>query len=220
MSDDFAEDLEEATVREKLAEDLDNNFHLLIIKYEKIIFAIALSRLDNFQDAEDITAETFAKVYRSLSKKTPYKMRKINLQRWLLQSIKNNCNSHKRFWRRLKRQPSSISLDQQDVRESIEGMPHGQYTSAEDTVVQRENNNELCRLLRQHLTEYQCTILILKYCGGMPDIEIAKTLNRTPPAIKKARERAVQILRERLPKDDVNGKSGDKWPEQLTMSIS
>lgn|SRR5437762_998481 len=218
--DDHAGCIDDAKLLEKLAEDLVNNFHLLVKKYEKTIFAIALSMLNNRQDAEEVTIDTFVQAYRSLDKRKPYKRLKIHLQRWLLKIVKNSCINHRRHQMRFKRRFISVSLDLQEVRESVEGLSHGQCISAEHAALQHEENDELYCLLRQLITEYQFTILILKYCDGMSDTEIADTLNRTPPAIKKARERAVQSLRDTLPRNNVHDKSGDQWLERLMMSIS
>jgi len=43
-------------------------FGILVDKYKASIYAIAYSRLHNFQDAEDITQETFLTAYQKLPK--------------------------------------------------------------------------------------------------------------------------------------------------------
>lgn len=200
MDDDYADSFDDDKLLEKLAENLDDYFHLLIAKYGKIIFVVTRNMLDNPQDAEEVTADTFEKAYKALPSMI-YKKRKITFRPWLFKIAKNSCINHMKHESGLKQLPPSVSLDVQDVREYVEGTRYGQDSSAEEEAIQRENNTELYCLLGL-LPERQREIIILYYIGGLSDLEIASVLKRKrdiiprPDAIKKARQRAFKTLQE------------------------
>jgi RNA polymerase sigma-70 factor (ECF subfamily) len=200
MEDNNAECFHDVEILEKLrGEKLADNFHLLVEKYMKVIFAVAYRMLGNPEDAEDVTIDTFVYAFQSLPEMLDTGQ-DIHLRPWLLTIVRNRCFNHRRDQERLKRPPSGIPLDRQDIREHVEGTPYGQLPSAEYEAVVRENNNKLYKALRQ-LSERERVIIILHYIGELPDSEIASILKGKPDTIKKARQRAVIKLRKIMDKD-------------------
>jgi RNA polymerase sigma-70 factor, ECF subfamily len=208
MDDDYAGSLDDAELLEKLAENLDDYFHLLVRKYQKTIFGVAWKMVDSPEDAEEAAADTFVKAYYALPEMIR-KGRDIRLQPWLVRIVKNNCRNRRRHERQLKRPPPGISLDQQGARELVESTPYYQISSAEEVVVQQESDDELHRLLDHllgQLPELQRKIMNLRYFQELSCIRIAKELREKPDTIKKARLRALKKLRTMISRT----KSGDQ----------
>ena len=199
MDGDSAGYFDDAEILQRVTENMDDDFHLLVAKYKKTIFAVAWSMLGNQQDAEEVTADTFVQACQSLPKLIE-KGQGIYLRPWLITIVTNGCLNHKRHEGRQRRPPPGVSLDTDEGRDRVDGTGHYQAPSAEDEAIRHENTNELYRLLRQ-LPQRQLIIVILYYIGGLSDSEIASILERKRDTIKKDRERALQRLKKLREKD-------------------
>lgn len=197
MNEDHAGDFEDDEILQRVAENLDDYFHLLWEKYGRIIFAVARGLLDTPQDAEEALVDTFMQAYRSLPRLLA-KGQTILLRPWLITIVTHGCQNRKRHDRRQRRPPPGISLDTDDGWMVADSTLCGCAPSAEDEAIRHENTNELYCLL-QRLTQRQRVIVILYYIGGLTGAEIASILGSKPDAVKKERERALKKLRDKEP---------------------
>jgi RNA polymerase sigma-70 factor (ECF subfamily) len=197
MNEAHAEDFEDAEILQRVAENLDDYFHLLWEKYGRIVFAVAQGLLDNPQDAEEAVVDTFMQSYRSLPRLIE-RGQTILLRPWLITIVTHSCQNRKRHDGRLRRPPHGLSLDTDDGKKLAESTLCGFAPSAEDEAIQHENNDELYCLLRQ-LPQRQRVIVLLYYIAGLSGAEIASILGSKPEAIKKERERALKKLRAKEP---------------------
>lgn len=208
MSDVCASDLDDAEILENVTRNLNDYFHLILGKYERSVLAVAMGILNNPQDAEEVTADTFVKFYQSLPAMIAEE-RDIHLRPLLMRIVTNRCLNRRRDeQRQLRFLPGGrISLDTVEGRVFVEGMPCGQTISAEGEAIQHENSEELYRLLGR-LTLRERVVVTNHYIGKLPDSEIASMLDeKKPDTIKKMRQRALKKLRDMRSKE-MSGMTG------------
>jgi RNA polymerase sigma factor (sigma-70 family) len=165
------------------------SFGLLVDKYKASIFALAYSRLNNFQDAEDITQEVFLKAYKSLR----------TLRRWdnfvvWLRSVTINLCKNK--IREQSRRRDKFSLIDQNS-EIIENASLDSYREEQSSSWRNEALDSLNEALDSLPEEYR-QILILHYLGGMKGEEISKFLSISHDTVRQRLSRARAMLKEEV----------------------
>lgn len=70
---------------------MEESFNKIYEEYKDDIFRLALSYTNNYADAEDITINTFLKLYKNLNKI----INEEHLKRWLLKVAVNECKTLK-----------------------------------------------------------------------------------------------------------------------------
>ena len=167
----------------------DTAFSELVNKYHKSVHALAWRKVQDFHIAEDITQETFLKVYKSLSTlKEPQ-----SFVSWLYVITTNHCNSYlgkKRLW--------TQSLEDTDNTE-LEKATYSSYVIAEKERDMAETQREVVKKLLAKLQESDRTVITLYYLGGMTYEEISKFLGVSVSAIKNRLYRARQFLKKEEP---------------------
>ncbi len=167
----------------------DTAFTELVKKYQKSVHALAWRKVQDFHIAEDITQETFLKVYRNLSTlKEPQ-----SFASWLYVIATNHCKtwlSKKQVW--------TQSLDNFNSTE-LEKATYSSYVSAENEQVSVETQREVVKKLLAKLQESDRTVITLYYLGGMTYEEISKFLGVSVSAIKNRLYRARQFLKKEEP---------------------
>jgi RNA polymerase sigma factor (sigma-70 family) len=157
-------------------------FALLIDKYKAAVFAIAYSKLLNFQDAEDITQEVFIKAYQKLNNLKHYDRFVV----WLHSITNNLC---KNFIRSRSRRPDREFIEDQ---ESL-ALDSPSIESYKDDLV-----NELIHDALNSLPEIYRQVLSLHYLGGMKDIEIAEFLGMSHTNVRQRLMKARTLLKEEM----------------------
>jgi len=157
-------------------------FALLIDKYKAAVFAIAYSKLFNFQDAEDITQEVFIKAYQKLNNLKHYDRFVV----WLHSITNNLC---KDFIRSRSRRPDREFIEDQEP--SVLDTPS--IESYKDNLV-----NELIHDALNSLPEIYRQVLSLHYLGGMKDIEIAEFLGMSHTNVRQKLMKARTLLKEEM----------------------
>lgn len=132
-------------------------------------------RVNQIEDAEDLTNETCLKAVGALQQQ------RGSFHAWLFRIASNLVAD---FYRR-----QSVRQSVESVGDSIETF-HGNGHQA-DAVVEQE---ELRQALR-HLTEEQQQVIILKFIEGYETDEIAEMLGKSAGAIRAIQFRALTTLR-------------------------
>ncbi len=83
---------EELKIIERVKQGESEAFSLLVVKYQNIVFSVALKLLKNREDAEEMAQEAFIKAFRAIG--TFRGGSKFST--WLLRIVYNNCISHMR----------------------------------------------------------------------------------------------------------------------------
>jgi len=158
-------------------------FGLLYERYVGSIYNYIYYRTGNHHDAEDLTARTF---YRALKHISRYVDRGAPFSAWLYR-IAHNVVAN---WHRDRSRRQIISLDELVMGTLKREEP---ATLAEE----REEQDMLLQAVRRLPPERQ-QLLILKFVEQMSNAEIAQVMGRTEGAIKSLYHRTLVALREDL----------------------
>ena len=170
-------------IHETLAGD-DAAFNTLVEKYQKSVHALAWRKIGDFHHAEEITQDTFLKVYRKLATlKDPNQF-----AGWLYVIANRLCIA----WLR-KRQPTMQSLEDTPVVE-IEESSHTHYVSEQRETEAIAYNTELVKKLLKKLPESERTVMTLYYLGEMTTKEIGNFLGVSANTITSRLQRARKRL--------------------------
>ena len=166
----------------------ENAFVDLVNKYQKQVHALAWRKIGDFHIAEEITQDTFLKVYQKLSTlKNPNQF-----AGWLYVIATNQC----RAWLRKKRIETE-PLEETDVEKIDEA--YSRYVAEEQSKATVETQREVVKKLLAKLKESERTVLTLHYFGEMTVEEISRFLGVSTSAIKLRLHRARQHLKKEEP---------------------
>ena len=166
----------------------ENAFVSLVEKYQKQVHALAWRKIGDFHIAEEITQDTFLKVYQKLST-----LKDANqFSGWLYVIATNQC----RAWLRKKRIKTE-PLEETDVEKIEEA--YSQYIAEEHAKATVETQREVVKKLLAKLKESERTVMTLHYFGEMTIEEISRFLGVSASAIKLRLHRARQRLKKEEP---------------------
>ena len=157
-------------------------FGMLVEKYKSGIYALAYTKLRNFQDAEDITQEAFLIAYQKLSSLRRWD----NFFAWLYSITSNLC---KKFLQSQSKRPDREYVEDQD-EEILDEPSMNAYHEEQVYESLREAVDALPEIYREVVTLY--------YLGGMKSREIAAFLGTSKDTIDKRLSRTRSKLREEM----------------------
>ena len=173
-----------ALIQRILAGD-ENAFESLVRKYQKQVHALAFRKVGNFQTAEDITQETFLRVYQKLATlNDPTKF-----SGWLYAIVNHLCIA----WHR-KNRLQTESLQEIHISE-IETDVYSRYVASEHAKTTAEAQPDLVRKLLTKLKENDREVITLHYFEEMTSSEIGKHLGVPENTVKSQLHRARQQLK-------------------------
>jgi len=158
-------------------------FGLLYEKYVQKIYNYVYYRTGNHHDAEDLTAKTFQRAMKHISR---YEQRGVPFSAWLYR-IAHNVVAN---WHRDRSRRKVIALDEL-------ALYHQRRPSPEGLVEEDEEKRELLRAIRQLPTDRQ-QLLILKFVEGMSNEAIGQIMKRSEGAIKSLYHRTLLALRKEM----------------------
>ncbi len=159
---------------------------MIIDRYSKKVYNIALNFAGNRDDASDITQDIFFKVYNNIDK---FKEDR-SFNSWLLRLARNHCID---YWRKHKINKTRVELD-----ESIHsGVIHEGQLTPEESVIQKHDAKFLREKLL-HLSPELRLLIIMRDIQGQSYQEIAEHLNiplgTTKSRINRARAKLARII--------------------------
>ena len=176
----------DVTLIQQILNGDQNAFTALVKKYQKQIHAFAWRKLGDFHLAEEITQDTFLKVYQQL-----WTLRDPNrFGAWLHAIVRNCCLACLR-----KTQQPIESLDTMPEAE-MERVSYNQYLEKQREDIANETQHEVVQHLLNKLPENEQTVITLHYLGDMRCEEIGKFLDVPLNTIKSRLHRARKRLRE------------------------
>lgn len=159
---------------------------LLFDHYYPRVYRYALSKLGRAQDAEDVAAETFARVLRRLDR---FRWRGAGFEAWIFRIAYN------------------LIVDQYrgSGREELaeEGTDTSEEVTPEDLYFQTETASELSRLLKR-LSDDQREVLLLRFVAGLETEEMSKVMGRSANAIRQLQFRALDAMRKQMQQENVD----------------
>ena len=167
----------------------ENAFAQLVRKYQKQVHALAWRKVGDFHVAEEITQDTFLRVYKKLSTlKDPNRF-----AGWLYRIAARQCHA----WLRKKRLQMQ-SLDDTDI-DLIEKTTYSQYIAEEQERAAIEAQRGVVQRLLARLPESERTVVTLHYFGEMTCEEISRFLGVSASTVKSRLRRARLRLKKAEP---------------------
>ena len=172
MKDDAAD----AALIARCLEGQQDAYEVIVTRYQRGLFNVALRMLGNYEDARDVTQNAFVKAYEHLDSFDP-EQRFFN---WLFRILKNECLNVLRG-----RRPSQlVSLDMPSARRA-------------DPVEVRERQRAIQLALMSLSTEYR-EVVVLRHYTDLSYDEIAAALSIPATKVKSRLYTARQQLGELL----------------------
>lgn len=181
------EEIAQLALRVQMGEQ--DAIELLVQACHPLVYRLALSILDDAQEAQDTAQEVSIRVVRGI----PTYRREASFRTWLYAITLNVCRG--RLRRRHRNQRLTAALG------AIIRVTGSTSLSPEDHVLQRERKGALLRIIRE-LPEEQRTALILRYYHELPIAEIADLLGVVERTVyvwlRKAFERLQAELEDQM----------------------
>jgi RNA polymerase sigma-70 factor (ECF subfamily) len=191
MTDNDSGINEERLLLERCKKGDRNAFDALIRRYEKKVYNFAFRLCGNYDEASDIAAETFVRLYNSL---TSFRGDSSFIT-WLFRIITNIYLDQRKRQRSRPNQSleSMIELEENSVRRQYEDPT----PSPEDHVEGRERTAILQAAIRT-LPDYQRLMIVMFHVEGKSYEEIAEVMDLPIGTVKSRLNRARLSLREKL----------------------
>lgn len=165
-----------------------NAFVELFKHYERYLYKLCYSYVQNEQDTLDITQEIYIKLFKNIQRFDE----KMPFHPWLRTIAVNTCLNFKRS---VKLNAVSLNARDEEDRTLEEVVP------SNDDVAAQAENNDLGRLIRQNLNALppkHRMVMILRYFEGLSYEEISAVLKEPLGTVKTDIYRARNVLKEKL----------------------
>jgi len=178
----------------KITQGDANSFAVLVDRYKDLVFTLAIRMLKNKEEAEEVSQDTFLKVFKSLAK---FKG-ESKFSSWIYRIAYNTCLDK---IRKQKRDPIVVTID--------EFTEHQVNTidNALDKLVEKEHK-QLIQDCLQLLPGDVGFLLTLYYFEEQSIEEISKVIGISTANVKvklfRSRKKLASILRERLEPEIIN----------------
>lgn len=168
----------------RLAVDRDGAFPDLVRTLQDGVFSGVLQFTRNRQDAEDVTQETFVRVYRALDTYDEDRIRALQVRPWVWTIALNLCRNRART---IQRHPEEALVDDR--------LDHG-TDPAQEAAASVDLAAWRRRLAR--LTGPQRTAVVLHHVVGLPYAEIEESTGRSESTVRSDVRRGLGRLRAML----------------------
>jgi RNA polymerase sigma-70 factor, ECF subfamily len=167
---------DEVLVSQSLAGDTDA-FGVLVTRYQKVMYTVALRMLANAEDAADATQDAFVKAFQAL----PTFDSNYRFYSWMYRILVNECLNAIR---------SRRPVD--PIDDEIAG-----YGSPYETAAAAERHEQIQVALQRLTPEYRA-VVVLRHFAGQSYGEIAATLDIPEKTVKSRLYSARHLLGEML----------------------
>lgn len=179
------QELSDKELVEKAKKGDDNAFEQLLFRYEKQIFGYLLRFVNQKENAEDVTQETFIKVYRSLATFDP----EYKFKTWLYTVATHTAYD---WLRKAKRNHELFIID--DPENEFETIDE---STAYNDLEMKENKELIDNAIQKIKPAYQ-TVIQMFYRDELSYEEIAQVLNLPLNTVKTHLSRAKKALSKEL----------------------
>jgi RNA polymerase sigma-70 factor (ECF subfamily) len=160
-------------------------FGAIVERYWNMVIALALSKISDLVEAEDIAQESFLKAYSQLSGlKDPSR-----LAGWLSKITSQQCSNSLRRSLRGRRALGCRTTP-------VEALDEQPAISANPGLTQ--NQVRFVRQMVRQLPEKFRTLVIMRFVADLSTVQIAKQLGKRPGTVRVWLHRAYRILRKDL----------------------
>jgi RNA polymerase sigma-70 factor (ECF subfamily) len=149
-------------------------------RHQMGVFRYLMARVQDQQLAEDLTGDVFMRVLDHLS---GYENRRVPFTSWLFRVTRNLLIDHYRKEGKYKLSPldqnEGLKVDQPSVLSHVE----------------EKITIEQVRLVLTRLDEDQSEVIVLRFLVGLSLKEVARSLEKSVPAVKALQHRGLKYLR-------------------------
>ncbi len=179
--------MDDTTLAERLARDLDGSFEVLVHAHVDRCYAIALRVLGNPHDAEEVAQDALVRAYRALTGYEPERIRALRLRSWLATIVVNLCRNRVR-----RRVPPTTPL-----AALIEAGAEPASGAATDPAVLAALSDQRERLgaLLAALPERYRIPIVLRHVDDLSYAELSLVLGRPEGTLKAQVHRGLAMLR-------------------------
>ena len=169
-------------------------FEELVRLHEKKVYTIAYKYMGNYEDAGDITQETFIKAYQVIETFRG----EASFGTWVYRIAANKALDELR--KRKKFQITSLEEEIELEAGSVSKEIAGEDATPEEYYLQQETGEYLQQLLNEMREEYK-VVIIMREVEGRTYEEIAKALDCSLGTVKSRLSRARNHLKEKIMQD-------------------
>lgn len=186
-------DLDDIKLVERTQQGDQQAFSQLFAKYQKKVFNLCFRFVDNYEEAKDLTQETFVRVYNGIKSFR----REASFSTWLYCIASNTCKNKLRSW---KGRPKLVSLDETFETEDDEMTRQVEDKNCPTPLEEIETIEiqERVQTAINSLSEEQREVVILRDIEGCSYEEIAVTLGCNLGTVKSRLSRARLELKDKL----------------------
>ncbi len=164
-------------------------FSSLVERYSRDIYGFAFFMAKNKADAEDITQETFVKVWKNLKKFKPDQ----RFKSWLLAIARNTTID---YIRKRRHAVFSDFDDEDGLNALIETLPDEERLADEISAI-AESTGRAAEAVTK-LPDIYRSVIALRYEGGLSFEEISQILKKPVNTVKSQHRRALMALRKEI----------------------
>jgi len=173
-----------------LGEESNVEFDEIIVAYEKRVFNLIYRLIGDYDEAADLTQDTFVAAYRAYDDFR----RECGVYTWLCRIAVNRCKN--RFRQRDKqRDVESVQLD--DIEDRA-GVAYESSSAAPDDALERKELRLRIEEAIAQLPEEYRIVVVLRDLQGMPYQDIADSAELSLDNVKVRLSRARAMLRRKL----------------------
>ncbi|MBI2093106.1 MAG: sigma-70 family RNA polymerase sigma factor [Candidatus Omnitrophica bacterium] len=166
-------------------------FDQIVLRYERLIYAVALRMLGDAEDARDIAQDVFVRAYQGIR----HFRRQAKLSTWLVSIAMNLCRNRRRFWAR-RRRLITASIDE-PLAPDQEGAGYQVPDPSPNPVQVAEyrQQREILMAALQQLNESSRRVIVLRDIHSYSYEEISQILCCREGTVKSRLNRARIELR-------------------------
>jgi len=180
---------ESEILRRCLAGD-ERAYRELIQRYQRQVYSVALRMVRRNEDAEDLTQETFVRMFRALDRYDPSRP----FAAWLFTITSRLCIDHLR-----RRKVNPVSLFQRDAETDEEWTMQVEDRGLKpDEVTSHAEEEQRTQDLIDSLPEHYRIVVLLRHQQDLSYEEIAEALSLPLGTVKARIHRARALLKDRI----------------------
>ncbi|MFA6252312.1 MAG: sigma-70 family RNA polymerase sigma factor [Candidatus Paceibacterota bacterium] len=165
------------------------SFEVLVFRYFKIIYNFCYRYVGDQNIAEDITQETFVKVWKNISRFDKSKKFKT----WIFQIAKNTCIDYLR-----KKKSIPFSNFENEDGENVFVDNFADNAPLPDEIFRRKDLSDFLERVIGELPVNHKMVILMRYKDELTFKEISEILNESIDTIKSRYRRGIISLREKL----------------------
>jgi RNA polymerase sigma factor (sigma-70 family) len=179
--------MDDNTLAERLARDLDGTFEALVHAHVDRCYAIALRVLGNPHDAEEVAQDALVRAYRALAGYEPERIRDLRLRAWLATIVVNLCRNRGR------RHALPVTPLGQLIEAGAEPAADASFDPA--AAAARADDRERLGALLATLPERYRIPVVLRHVDDLTYAELSLVLGRPEGTLKAQVHRGLAMLR-------------------------